>query len=176
MKRKLINSFLILTASTLITKVFSLLNRMLLSRLLDENGMALYILVIPTLSLCITLAQFSVPSAVFRLISHPKYNNKKIIISALCICFITCLCIMGTLLCFSKIIAVYFLKQSDAYFPLLCMLPFIPLVGISGIIKNYYLGKEDVWNLSLAQLFEEVSRIVFTYIVIQKFHHLPCPI
>ncbi len=58
-------------------------------------------------------------------------------------------------------------------FQLLCMLPFIPLVGISGIIKNYYLGKEDVWNLSLAQLFEEVSRIVFTYIVIQKFHHLP---
>ncbi len=175
MKRKLINSFLILTASTLITKVFSLLNRMLLSRLLDENGMALYILVIPTLSLCITLAQFSIPSTVFRLISHPKYNNKKIIISALCICFITCLCIMGTLLCFSKIIAAYFLKQSDAYFPLLCMLPFIPLVGISGIIKNYYLGKEDVWNLSLAQLFEEVSRIVFTYIVIQKFHHLSMP-
>ncbi len=100
MKRKLINSFLILTANLLsITKVFSLLNRMLLSRLLDENGMALSILVIPTLSLCITLAQFSIPSTVFRLISHPKYNNKKIIISALCICFITCLCIMGTLFC-----------------------------------------------------------------------------
>lgn len=173
MKRKLINSFLILTSSTLITKVFSLFNRMLLSRLLDENGMALYILVIPTLSLCITLAQFSIPSAVFRLISHPKYNNKKVIVSALCICLATCLLIMGGLLFFSKIIALYFLKQSDAYLPLLCILPFIPLVGISGIIKNYYLGREDVWNLSLAQLFEEVSRILFTYIVIQQFHYLP---
>ena len=40
-------------------------------------------------------------------------------------------------------------------------------------IKNYYLGREDVWNLSLAQLFEEVSRILFTYIVIQQFHYLP---
>lgn len=172
MKRKLINSFLILTSSTLITKVFSLLNRMLLSRLLDENGMALYILVIPTLSLCITLAQFSVPSAVFRLVSHPRYNNKKVIISAICICFVTCLCIMGTLLCFSKVIAVYFLKQSQAYLPLLCMLPFIPLVGISGIIKNYYLGKEDVWNLSLAQFLEELVRILFTYFVIRYFSHL----
>lgn len=172
MKRKLINSFIILSSSTLITKVFSLFNRMLLSRLLDENGMALYILVIPTLSLCITLAQFSIPSAVFRLISSPRYNNKKVIISAICICSCSCLIIMGGLLCFSNIIAVYFLKQEQAYFPLLCMLPFIPLVSISGIIKNYYLGKEDVWNLSLAQFIEEVARILFTYGVIQLLHGL----
>ena len=135
MKRKLINSFIILSGSTLITKVFSVFNRMLLSRLLSEQGMALYILVIPTLSLCITLAQFSIPSAVFRLISHPKYNNKKVIISAILICF-------------------------------------IPLVAISGIIKNYYLGKEDVWTLSVAQLLEEVARIIFTYFMIKSFVNL----
>ena len=163
MKRKLINSFIILSGSTLITKVFSVFNRMLLSRLLSEQGMALYILVIPTLSLCITLAQFSIPSAVFRLISHPKYNNKKVIISAILICFASCLLIMLSILCFSQIIAHDFLKQDQAYYPLLTMLPFIPLVAISGIIKNYYLGKEDVWTLSVAQLLEEVARIIFTY-------------
>lgn len=76
-ERKLINSFLILTASTLITKVFSLLNRMLLSRLLDENGMALYILVIPTLSLCITLAQFSIPFYSFSLNFTSKIQQQK---------------------------------------------------------------------------------------------------
>lgn len=173
MKRKLINSFIILSSSTLITKVFSLLNRMLLSRLLDENGMALYILVIPTLSLCITLAQFSIPSAVFRLISHPQYNNKKVIVSAICICFTTCFIIMFGLFFFSKTIAIHLLKQNQAFIPILCMLPFIPLVGISGIIKNYYLGREDVWNLSLAQFLEEVSRIIFTYIMIQYFSYLP---
>ena len=161
MKRKLINSFIILSGSTMITKIFSVLNRMMLSRLLNEEGMALYILVIPTLSLCITLAQFSIPSAVFRLISHPQYNNKKVIISAILICFVTCLMIMIGILCFAKIIAQDFLKQDFAYYPLLCLLPFIPLVGISGIIKNYYLGKEDVWHLSLATLFEEISRIFF---------------
>ena len=138
MKRKLINSFIILSGSTLITKVFSVLNRMLLSRLLNEQGMALYILVIPTLSLCITLAQFSIPSAVFRLVSHPKYNNKKVIISAILICITSCFLIMLSILFFSKIIAHDFLRQDLAYLPLLSMLPFIPLVGISGIIKNYY--------------------------------------
>ena len=172
MKRKLINSFIILSGSTLITKVFSVLNRMLLSRLLNEQGMALYILVIPTLSLCITLAQFSIPSAVFRLVSNPKYNNKKVIISAILICIVSCLMIMFSILCFSNIIAHDFLKQDQAYYPLLTLLPFIPLVAMSGIIKNYYLGREDVWTLSVAQLLEEVARIVFTYIMIKTFSSL----
>ncbi|MDE6952279.1 MAG: oligosaccharide flippase family protein [Erysipelotrichales bacterium] len=173
MKRKLINSFIILSGSTMITKIFSVFNRMMLSRLLNEQGMALYILIIPTLSLCITLAQFSIPSAVFRLISNPKYNNKKVIISAILICLTTCLIITTGIFVFSKIIAVEFLKQEQAYLPLLSLIPFVPLVGISGIIKNYYLGKEDVWDLSIAQLLEEVSRLLFTYIFIRMFIHLP---
>ena len=35
----------------------------------------------PTVSLCITLGQLGIPSAVFRLVANPKYNNKKIIIN-----------------------------------------------------------------------------------------------
>lgn len=172
MKRKLINSFIILSGSTMITKIFSILNRMLLSRLLDEKGMALYILVIPTLSLCITLAQLSIPSAVFRLVSHPHYSNKKVILSASVICSITCTLIVLFLLFFSPIIALEFLKEENALYPLLSLTPFIPLVGISGIVKNYYLGKEDVWHLSIANFLEELARIVFTYIMISYFKDL----
>lgn len=166
MKRKLINSFIILSGSTMITKVFSILNRMILSRLLNEQGMALYILVIPTLSLCITLAQMSIPSAVFRLISHPRYSNKKVIISAAIICSITCLIIVIVLLFGSPFISHILLKENNALFPLLSIIPFIPLAGISGIIKNYYLGKEDVWNLSIANFIEEALRILFSYFMI----------
>ncbi len=172
MKRKLINSFLILTTSTMITKVFSLMNRMMLSRMLSVETMALYILVIPTLSLSITLAQFSIPSAVFRLISHPKYENKKVIISALLISFVTCFIIMISLVIFAKPISMILLKQHDAYYPMLCIIPFIPLVGISGIMKNYFLGKEKLMTLSIAQFVEEVSRIVFSYILISRFSNV----
>lgn len=78
MKRKLINSFIILSASSAITKLFSILNRMILARQLGQEAMALYILVMPTVSLCITLGQLGIPSAVFRLVANPKYNNKKL--------------------------------------------------------------------------------------------------
>ncbi len=79
-----------------------------------------------------------------------------------------------TFLCFSKIIAAYFLKQSDAYFPLLCMLPFIPLVGISGIIKNYYLGKEDVWNLFLAKLSKKFLVLFLLILSFKSCIIFPC--
>lgn len=172
MKRKLINSFIILSGSTMITKLFSIINRMLLSRLLDETGMALYILVIPTLSLCITLAQLSIPSAVFRLISNPKYSNKKVIITASIICSITCLLIVLVLLFGSPIIANIFLKEDKALYPLISLIPFIPLVGISGIVKNYYLGQENVWDLSVANFLEEAARIIFSFIFIRYFYYL----
>ncbi|MCD8028473.1 MAG: oligosaccharide flippase family protein [Erysipelotrichaceae bacterium] len=167
-----INSFIILSSTTFISKLFSLLNRMILSRLLNDEGMALYILVIPTLSLCITLAQFSIPSAVFRLISHPQYRNKKVIISALLICGFSCLLIILGLMIFSHMITVNLLKQPQAFYPLLSMIPFIPLVGLSGIIKNYYLGRENVSCLAIASFLEESSRIVFSVIFIGLFHDL----
>ena len=169
MKRKLINSFLILTASTMVTKVFSLINRMMLARMLSAETMALYILVLPSLSLSITLAQFSIPSAVFRLVSHPKYENKKVIISAFTISFVTCLIIIFGLIIFSKPISIVLLKESDAYYPIICIIPFIPLVGISGIIKSYFLGKERHMTLSIAQFLEEIARIAFSYILISRF-------
>lgn len=172
MKRKLLNSFIILTSSTFITKVFSLLNRMILSRILPIDAMSLYILIVPSLSLCITLSQFSIPSAVFRLISNPKYKNYKIIISSVLLCLITSLIMIVFVFISAKTVSVHFLKQKDAYLPLLTLIPFIPLVAISGIIKNYYLGKEDVLHLSVANFIEEVSRIGFSYLIITSFDNL----
>lgn len=169
MKKKLINSFIILSASSAITKLFSIINRMVLARLLDSNGMALYVLLLPTLSLCITLGQLGIPSAVFRLISNPKYNNKKVIISASTISFFTCIVVVLGLALSSKFIAYDLLKHPDAWLPLLSLCIFIPLVGISGILKNYFMAKENVYLVAKAQFFEEVARLAFTYFMITNF-------
>ncbi|MFV0395902.1 MAG: oligosaccharide flippase family protein [Coprobacillaceae bacterium] len=173
MKKKLINSFIILSASSAITKLFSIINRMVLARLLDSNGMALYVLLLPTLSLCITLGQLGIPSAVFRLVSNPKYNNKKVIISASTLSFFTCIIVVIGLFLSSKFIAFDLLKSPDAWLPLLSLCIFIPLVGISGIIKNYFMAKENVYLVAKAQFIEEVARLGFSYFLISRFQGAP---
>lgn len=167
MKTKLIQSFIILSTSTAITKIFSIINRMVLARSLSTDAMALFILVIPTLSLCITLGQLGIPSAVFRLISNPKYKNHKIILSAVCISFFSCITIMTLLFFSTNYIALELFKTKEAIQPLYILCLFIPFVAISGILKNYYLAKENVYIIAKAQLIEEIARLLFIIIVIK---------
>ncbi|WRK54803.1 oligosaccharide flippase family protein [Coprobacillaceae bacterium CR2/5/TPMF4] len=83
---------------------------MILARQLSQEAMALYFLVMPTVSLCITLGQLGIPSAVFRLIANPKYNNKKIIISAITISLFAGIIVMSALLFSSQFISHNLLK------------------------------------------------------------------
>ena len=167
MKRKLINSFIILSASSTISKIFSILNRMLLSRLLPLEAMSLYLVIMPTLSLCLTLGQVGIPSAVFRLILHPKYKNYKVIITAIILSFFSVIVICGTLFILSPFIAHSLLKNDYTLYPILSFLIFIPLIAISGIIKNYYLAKGHVYVIAKSQIVEETSRLLFTYLFLE---------
>ena len=167
MKRKLINSFIILSASSTISKIFSILNRMLLSRLLPLEAMSLYLVIMPTLSLCLTLGQVGIPSAVFRLILHPKYKNYKVIITAIILSFFSVIVICGTLFILIPFIAHSLLKNDYTLYPILSFLIFIPLIAISGIIKNYYLAKGHVYVIAKSQIVEETSRLLFTYLFLK---------
>ena len=168
MKRKLINSFIILSASSAISKIFSILNRMLLSRLLPLEAMSLYLVIMPTLSLCLTLGQVGIPSAVFRLILHPNYKNYKVIITAILLSFFSVIVICGTLFIVSPFIAHSLLKNEYTLYPILSFLIFIPLIAISGIIKNYYLAKGHVYVIAKSQIVEETSRLLFTYLFLKN--------
>lgn len=166
MKRKLINSFIILSASSTISKIFSILNRMLLSRLLPLEAMSLYLVIMPTLSLCLTLGQVGIPSAVFRLILHPKYKNYKVIITAIILSFFSVIVICGTLFILSPFIA-HSLLKNRLYSFIPFYLLFLFLIAISGIIKNYYLAKGHVYVIAKSPNCRRTSRLLFTYLFLK---------
>lgn len=168
MKRKIINSFLILSASTAISKLFSIFNRMLLARLLPNDAMTLYLLIMPTLSLCITIGQLGIPSAVFRLVSHPKYNNLKTVMSAIILSLFSVIVMCAVLFIFAPIISNDLLKNSQTLYPILSFILFIPLVAISGIIKNFLLAKGHMFVVAKTQIVEELSRLLFVYLMLKN--------
>lgn len=168
MKRKIINSFLILSASSAISKLFSIFNRMLLARLLPSEAMTLYLLIMPTLSLCITIGQLGIPSAVFRLVSHPRYNNFKTVISAVILSLFSVIVMCLILLMCAPVISNRLLKNSLTLYPILSFVLFIPLVAISGIIKNFLLAKNHMFTVAKTQIVEEVARLLFLYMILRK--------
>lgn len=168
MKRKMINAFFILSASSAISKLFNIISRMMLTRLLNDEAMTLYLLIMPTLSLCITIGQLGIPSAVFRLVTHPKYDNRKVILTAIILSLFTVAIMSLLLLLLAPYISHNLLKNTQSLYPILSFIIFIPLVSISGILKNFLLGKDHMFVVAKTQIVEEISRLLFIYVLLRN--------
>ena len=168
MKRKIINAFFILSASSAISKLFNIISRMMLARLLNDEAMILYLLIMPTLSLCITIGQLGIPSAVFRLVTHPKYDNRKVILTAIILSLFTVAIMSLLLLLLAPYISHNLLKNTQSLYPILSFIIFIPLVSISGKLKNFLLGKDHMFVVAKTQIVEEISRLLFIYVLLRN--------
>lgn len=176
MKKKIIQAFFILTFTTAISKIFNIINRIILSRMLGEQGFGLYMLIMPTLGLWITLSQLSVPSAIFKLIADPQYKNKKVMSAGFSITAITTFIMMLIFTFFSPFIATFMLKNTDAIMPLKSLIIFIPLTSISAIIKNYFLGRQKHHIIAKTQISEEIVRLSATIAFLYFFTDYPVPV
>ncbi len=169
MKKKTMNAFFILTFTTGISKLFNVFNRVILSRYLGEQGIGLYMMIIPTLGICATLAQISIPSAIFKLVADPRYSNKKVMTTGFIITSITTSCIMLLISTISPTISNVLLQNKDTLLPLRSLVLFIPLTTISSILKNYLMGKEEHQTIAKTQLTEDITRFVLTFVFLQIF-------
>lgn len=176
MKKKTIQAFFILTFTTALSKIFNIINRIILSRMLGAQGFGLYMLIMPTLGLWITLSQLSIPSAIFKLIADPQYKNKKVMTTGFLITTLTTCFMMFIFTFLSPYIATYMLKNTDALFPLKTLILFIPLASISAIIKNYFLGRQMHAIIAKTQISEEIVRLVMTITFLMVFTDYNLPI
>ena len=89
MKNNFFKSTLILLVGGFITKLFSTLIKITISRMIGTEGLSMYSLVLPTLNLLISLSQFGIPIAISKLVSEDTKNNKKLLFSTLPVILIT---------------------------------------------------------------------------------------
>lgn len=176
MKKKTIQAFFILSFTTALSKIFNIINRIILSRLLGGEGFGLYMLIMPTLGLWITLSQLSIPSAIFKLIADPQYKNKKVMTTGFFITIITTCLMMLLFTIFSPFIASNMLKNTDTLLPLKSLILFIPLTSLSAVIKNYFLGRQQHKVIAKTQITEEVSRLAFTIAFLMIFTEYSIPV
>ena len=78
MKEKFIKKALILALGGFITKILSMVIRIITTRVIGVNGLGLYMLVLPTFNLFITIATLSLPTAISKLVAEGTRNNKKL--------------------------------------------------------------------------------------------------
>lgn len=166
------NTF-ILIISNFIIKILGLLNRVLLTRLLGHEGISLYILCLPTIILFISLCGFSLNTAVAKVVAmnnvSKKYTNKQILHQAFFLGTIVSLLGIIILLIILYPLTTKWLRQPNAFYPILASSLFMPLVAYNNCLRGYFNGLKKVNITAYASLVEQIARIITSVIFLYIF-------
>lgn len=167
MKNKFIKSTIILIIGGSISKILSLIIKIFLTRSIKEEGTILYMSILPTFNLFITLSTLSITTGISKLISERK-NSSKTILSTIPISLIYNFILMFSLILLSPIISKYLLKNNLTYYPIVAISFTLPFICLSSILKGYFFGKENMTPYIISNIIEQLVRLFFIIYVIPK--------
>ncbi|MBQ2872705.1 MAG: oligosaccharide flippase family protein [Bacilli bacterium] len=167
MKNKFIKSTIILIIGGAITKILAMVIKIFLTRSIGDEGIGLYMLVLPTFNLFITLCTMSLSTSISKLISERR-NSKKVVLSLVPISLIYNFILMFLLIIFTPYISNNLLKNSLTYYPIMAIAFTLPFICISSILKGYFYGKENMGPFVISNIVEQIVRLVFIIFVIPK--------
>ena len=159
---------IILLTGGFFSKFLGFVLRIIITRQIGTEGIGLYSLVMPTFGLFITIATFSYPVAISKIISARGKSSKKAIFSIIPISIILNLFTLLIIFLISKPLANIFLKDQRLYIPLLSIGFTLPFIGLSSIIKGYYWGKQRMGIYILSNIVEQIVRIIVLIFLIPK--------
>ena len=169
MKEKFINSVIILLIGGLLTKLLGMFIKIMMSRLIDTEGLGLYMMVLPTFSLFIGIGQFGLPTALSKLVAEKRKNNIKLFFSILPISLFINLLLIITIIVIAPVLANNLLHDPRCYLPILAIAVVIPFTSLSSICRSYFFGKEKMVPHVVSNLLEDIVRLTLMIIGIPFF-------
>lgn len=168
-KNKFISSTLILIMGGFITKLLGFIIKIVYTRIILEEGVGLYSLVVPTYSLLITIATLAMPMAISKMVAEEKYRSVKILSSSFLILLLVNVLLIGIMLFFSKFIAFDLLKNKDTYVLLVAISFTLPFISVSSIIKGYFFGKQRCFPYAVSNCLEQLVRLFLIIYLLPVF-------
>lgn len=166
MKEKFIKKALILALGGFITKILSMVIRIITTRVIGVDGLGLYMLVLPTFNLFITIATLSLPTAISKLVAEGTRNNKKLVLGFLPIAIIFNIFLIIIIIILSPFIANNLLHNEILYYPIISIGITLPFITTSSIIKGYFFGKEKMFPNVVSNMIEQITRIISIIFII----------
>ena len=168
MKETFIKSTIILIIGGFLTKILGMIIRIITTRIMGTEGIGLYMLIMPTYGLFITIATLSLPIAISKLVSENTRNNKNIILGIIPIALLFNIIIITILIISAKFISNNLLQNNLLYYPILATSITLPFITLSSIIRGYFFGKEKMIPHVTSNLSEQLIRLLMTIIITPK--------
>ena len=167
MKNKFIKSTIILIIGGGITKLLAMVIKIALARSIGNDGIGIYMMILPTFNLFITLSTLSLSTSLGKLIAE-KRSSKKVIFSSIPFTMIYNFFLMIILVFLSKFISNTLLNNSITYYPILCISFTLPIIALSGILKGYFFGKNNMFPYTFENICEQIVRLLFIIFIVPK--------
>ncbi|HEX6595137.1 MAG TPA: stage V sporulation protein B [Bacillota bacterium] len=163
-KQTFLQGTLILIVAGMTTRFLGFINRLVIARLMGEEGVGLYMMALPTLFLIIALTQMGLPVAISKRVSEAEAMNdevkvKKILIVSLLLTACSSIIFTCAMVVAAPFIATTLLTDERTLFPLLAISPIVPIIAISSVLRGYFQGKQNMKPQSYALVIEQVVRI-----------------
>lgn len=160
MKNKFLKSTIILTIGGLITKILGMIIKIVTNRLIGTEGLGVYMLIVPTFMLLISIAQLGFPIAISKLVAEEKSNNKNLVFSIIPISLIINLIIIIFLFFASNYIANNLLHDKRTLYAIRSIGLVLPFISISSIIRGYFFGKQRMIPHIISNITEDIIRLI----------------
>ncbi len=172
-KRAFAQNTLIMTVTSLITKLMGLYLNVYLARYLKAEGLGLYGLV---MSVYVFASGFSVSGmsvAVSRISSQELAKNDEstsrgVLRRCMCISVVLSLFAAVMMVSLSGVIAKHWIKDEGTVNSLCTASLALPLISISAMFRGWYTAMRKVLMPSLSQLFEQIVRLCSCIVIIPR--------
>ncbi|MFD0694073.1 stage V sporulation protein B [Paenibacillus sp. GCM10027628] len=168
-KQSFIRGTMILLAAGILNRILGFIPRITLPRVIGAEGIGLYHMGWPFLSVILTIVTGGIPIAIAKLIAEAEAEgNENRVRSILRISafltlslslLFTAVCVIG-----ASWITSHLLTDSRVYYTFLCMSPMIPIIGISAVYRGYFQGRQNMIPTATSQIVETLIRIVMVLV------------
>jgi stage V sporulation protein B len=163
-KNKFISGTIILIIGGLITKLLGMIIKIITTRYIGDEGIGLYMLILPTFFLFMNISQLGFPVAISKLVAEDKKSSKKIIFSIVPVSIILNIILLLIVLLVSPVIS-NLLHDNRTLYPLISIGFVLPFISISSIVRGYFFGKQQMMAHITSHIFEQIVRLILIVMI-----------
>lgn len=168
-KKSLIAGTLILTLASLITRLLGFGFRVYMSNIMGAEGMGLYQLLFPIYMLLWAASSAGISLAVSKMVAEQTVrgqhsNAVRILKVSLGIALTISVILSLVLYTFSSFIATYYIHEPVTTLSLKILASCIPFMSAACCIRGYFQGRQEMSVSALAQIVEQVARMLVIYL------------
>lgn len=174
-KQTFIKGAMILLAAGIINRLLGFVPRIVLPRIIGAEGVGLYQLSFPFLTVMLTIITGGIPLAVAKWIAEADSQGdsarvKYIFRAAMGLVVTLGVVMTAAMLLFAPWITTHVLPDTRVYRTFLAMTPILLISGISAVYRGYFQGKQNMVPSAISQITETILRIIaslaFAYVLL----------